>query len=190
MNPQSKSPTEAQDLPPSAPTAMAETEQAPPNAAAASEKYSNVSFSIWPPTERTREAVRNRLIDTLSSPSILSKRYGTVSRDEAVDAAKIIEQEAFEVAGKAASADDDGIEILQVYSKEISKRMLETVKARSGESAAAAEPAPVTEEPPKEDEVDSTSTAPPQSEKTESVADDEWVTELLLLNFPSNFYVL
>lgn len=164
---------QAQDLPPSATTAMAETEQSPPNAtAASSEKYS-VSFSIWPPTERTREAVKNRLIETLSSPSILSKRYGTVSRDEAVEAAKLIEQEAFEVAGKAASTDDDGIEILQVYSKEISKRMLETVKARSGESAAAPEPAPATDEPHKAEEEDAGSTAPPQSEKTESVADDE-----------------
>ncbi|XP_057779882.1 MFP1 attachment factor 1-like [Salvia miltiorrhiza] len=165
---------QAQDLPPSATTAMAETEQSPPNAtAAASDKYSSVSFSIWPPTDRTREAVKNRLIETLSSPSILSKRYGTVSRDEAVEAAKIIEQEAFEVAGKAASTDDDGIEILQVYSKEISKRMLETVKARSGESAAAPGPAPAIDEPHKAEEEDAGSTAPPQSEKTDSVADDE-----------------
>lgn len=170
-----------QDLPPSATTtAMAETEQSQPTAAAAaaSEKYSTASFSIWPPTERTREAVRNRLIETLSSPSILSKRYGTVSRDEAVEAANVIELQAFEVAGNTASADDDGIEILQVYSKEISKRMLETVKARSGDSAAAPEPttetAPATDEPHKaQEELDVGSSAPAQSEKTESVAGDE-----------------
>ncbi|KAL1534194.1 RNA polymerase III-inhibiting protein maf1 [Salvia divinorum] len=160
-----------EQLPPSVTTAMAETEQSPPNAAA--DKYPNVSFSVWPPTDRTREAVKNRLVETLSSPSILSKRYGTVSREEAVEAAKLIEQEAFEVAGNAVSADDDGIEILQVYSKEISKRMLETVKARSGESVAAPEPAPATDEPHKAEEEDAGSSAPPQSEKTESVADDE-----------------
>ncbi|KAG6409252.1 hypothetical protein SASPL_132287 [Salvia splendens] len=152
---------------------MAETEQSPPNATAtataAADKFPNVSFSIWPPTDRTREAVKNRLIETLSSPSILSKRYGTVSREEAVEAAKLIEQEAFEVAGNAVSADDDGIVILQVYSKEISKRMLDTVKARSGDSAAA----PATDEPHKAEEEDAGSSAPPQSEKTESVADDE-----------------
>ncbi|KAL0366250.1 UNVERIFIED_CONTAM: MFP1 attachment factor 1 [Sesamum radiatum] len=154
---------------------MAEAQQAQsePSAAVAAEKYSNVSFSIWPPTERTRDAVRNRLIETLSSPSILSKRYGTVSREEAVDAAKLIEEEAFEVAGKAATTDDDGIEILQVYSKEISKRMLEKVKARSGDSAAAPEAAPANEAPGKAEEEDAGSTAPPQSEKTESVAGDE-----------------
>ncbi|KAK6130822.1 hypothetical protein DH2020_035434 [Rehmannia glutinosa] len=150
---------------------MAETEQTPPQSAttttttAAGEKYPNVSFSIWPPSERTRDAVRNRLIETL--------RYGTVSREEAVEAAKVIEEEAFEVAGKAATTDDDGIEILQVYSKEISKLMLDKVKARSGESAAPATTTPVNDEPNKPEEEDAGSTAPPHSEKTESVADDE-----------------
>ncbi|KAL9148577.1 hypothetical protein ABFS82_12G050300 [Erythranthe guttata] len=62
---------------------MAEIEQSAPQSeisnTTTAEKYPNVSFSIWPPTERTRDAVRNRLVETLSSPSILSKRYGTVS---------------------------------------------------------------------------------------------------------------
>lgn len=86
--------------------------------------------------------------------------------------AKRIEEEAFESVGATAATDDDGIEILQVYSKEISKRMLETVKARSSESGAPA-PQPANEPTPKAEEEDSGSTAPPQSEKTESVADDE-----------------
>ncbi|GER40199.1 MFP1 attachment factor 1 [Striga asiatica] len=158
---------------PSSTTAMAETELPPPQSdnttASVAEKLSNISFSIWPPSERTRDAVRHRLIETLSSPSILSKRYGTVPREEAADAAKVIEEEAFEVAGKGATADDDGIEILQVYSKEISKRMLERVKARSGEqeAPAASTPQPPANKPEEED------AAPPHSEKTESAADDE-----------------
>lgn len=45
--------------------------------------------------------------------------------------ARQIEEEAFAAAGGSASAEDDGIEILQAYSKEISKRMLDTVKSRS-----------------------------------------------------------
>ncbi|KAK7321660.1 hypothetical protein VNO77_32513 [Canavalia gladiata] len=89
-----------------------------------------ISFSIWPPTQRTRDAVINRLIETLSSPSLLSKRYGTLPPDDASAAARQIEEEAFSVASSSSST-DDGIEILQVYSKEISKRMLDTVKARS-----------------------------------------------------------
>ncbi|CAL0323804.1 unnamed protein product [Lupinus luteus] len=91
-------------------------------------KPSSISFSIWPPTQRTRDAVINRLIETLSTPSVLSKRYGTLSSDEASAAARQIENEAFAAAG--ASTDEDGVEILQAYSKEISKRMLDTVKAR------------------------------------------------------------
>ncbi|EYU43010.1 hypothetical protein ABFS82_14G259300 [Erythranthe guttata] len=156
---------------------MAEIEQSAPQSETSNtttaEKYPNVSFSIWPPTERTRDAVRNRLVETLSSPSILSKRYGTVSREEAVDAAKAIEEEAFLEAGKAATTDEEGIEILQVYSKEISKRMLDTVKARSGETAAAPATPAVNDEPIKPEEEDAGSTAPPHSEKTESVADEE-----------------
>lgn len=91
---------------------------------------SGISLSIWPPTQRTRDAVIARLIETLSTPSVLSKRYGTIPHDEADAAARRIEDEAFSVANQATSAEDDGLEILQLYSKEISKRMLETVKGR------------------------------------------------------------
>ena len=90
-----------------------------------------VSFTIWPPTQRTRDAVINRLIETLSTPSVLSKRYGTMPPDEASAAARQIEDEAFAVAGGSSTSDSDGIEILQVYSKEISKRMLDTVKSKA-----------------------------------------------------------
>ncbi|PHT30436.1 MFP1 attachment factor 1 [Capsicum baccatum] len=98
-------------------------------------KPSTISFSIWPPTQRTRDAVINRLIESLSTPSILSKRYGTLPQDEASDAARRIEEEAFGAAGSTANGNDDGIEILEVYSKEISKRMIETVKSRSAPAA-------------------------------------------------------
>ncbi|KAK9097285.1 hypothetical protein Sjap_022782 [Stephania japonica] len=106
------------------------------------------SITIWPPTQRTRDAVINRLIETLTAPSILSKRYGSLSHDEASSAARSIEDEAFATATATVSAsetvshrsdpsiDDDGIEILQIYSKEISKRMLETVKAKAAAAAA------------------------------------------------------
>ncbi|KAE9586832.1 hypothetical protein Lal_00004873 [Lupinus albus] len=86
-------------------------------------------FTIWPPSQRTRDAVINRLIETLSTPSILSKRYGTLSSEESSAVALQIENEAF--AAASAASEDDGIEILQLYSKEISKRMLDTVKTRA-----------------------------------------------------------
>ncbi|KAK2391771.1 hypothetical protein P8452_28787 [Trifolium repens] len=94
-------------------------------------KLNSAGFSIWPPTQRTRDAVITRLIETLTTPSVLSKRYGTLLPDEAATAARQIEDAAYSIAGDSAAPDGgDGIDILQVYSKEISKRMLETVKAR------------------------------------------------------------
>ncbi|KAL4279689.1 hypothetical protein GQ457_03G039930 [Hibiscus cannabinus] len=94
-------------------------------------KLNNLTFKIWPPTLRTRDAVLNRLVETLSSESVLSKRYGTVPKEEASAVAKLIEEESFSVADASFSTDEDGIDILQLYSKEISKRMLDTVKART-----------------------------------------------------------
>ncbi|KAK7291077.1 hypothetical protein RIF29_05954 [Crotalaria pallida] len=94
------------------------------------------SFTIWPPSQRTRDAVINRLIATLSTPSVLSKRYGTLSSDEAADVARQIEDEAFVAAAAADEKDQDGVEILHAYSKEISKRMLDTVKTRAQPASA------------------------------------------------------
>ncbi|KAJ6328031.1 hypothetical protein OIU77_009839 [Salix suchowensis] len=93
---------------------------------------SGISFSIWPPTKRTRDAITSRLIETLSTQSVLSKRYGTIPQEQASEASLRIEEEAFSVATAVASSEKDGLEVLQLYSKEISKRMLETVKARAG----------------------------------------------------------
>ncbi|GLT93546.1 hypothetical protein SLE2022_113360 [Rubroshorea leprosula] len=104
------------------------------------EKLSNLTLQIWPPTQRTREAVIKRLVETLSSPSVLSKRYGAIPEEEGAAVAKSIEDEAFKVADASFSPGSDGIEILQLYSKEISKRMLDTVKARAGEAASPAAP--------------------------------------------------
>ncbi|GLU04201.1 hypothetical protein SLE2022_213600 [Rubroshorea leprosula] len=102
------------------------------------EKLSNVVLQIWPPTQRTRDAVIKRLVETLSSTSVLTKRYGKVPVDEASVVAKSIEEEAFSMADASFSLESDRIEILRVYSKEISKRMLDTVKARPGAAAPSA----------------------------------------------------
>ncbi|KAK9736008.1 hypothetical protein RND81_04G244200 [Saponaria officinalis] len=152
---QSTETTMQDDAAAAAAVAPPKEQQSPPSSAAdaLSEKLDKIkissSFSIWPPTQRTRDAVTNRLIETLSTPSILSKRYGTVSPDEASVIAKSIEEEAFAFAASSAAAAaavgatedpiDGGIEILQVYSKEISKRVLDAVKSRSAVAAAASE---------------------------------------------------
>ncbi|XP_030964554.1 MFP1 attachment factor 1-like [Quercus lobata] len=86
--------------------------------------------------KRTRNVVVARLVETLSKQSILSKCYDTLPSDEASSAARLIETEAFSTAAASASAEDDGIEILQVYSREISRKMLDTVKTRASSAAA------------------------------------------------------
>lgn len=88
-----------------------------------------ISFSIWPPSRRTRETVIDRLIETLSTPSVLSNRYGTMTPHDASAAARQIEHEAFAVAASSASFDDDGIQIVQLYTTEITKLLLHSVKA-------------------------------------------------------------
>ncbi|KAK4796543.1 hypothetical protein SAY86_028869 [Trapa natans] len=127
--PNSSDPTQSQS-PPGMESSPQEKQQNPAPVA------TTVKFSIWPPSQRTRDAVIARLIDTLSNPSVLTKRYGTVPADESASTARLIEDEAFAAANGGAAADDDGIEILQIYSKEVSKRMLDFVKSRPSSSAA------------------------------------------------------
>ncbi|CAL9128728.1 unnamed protein product [Musa textilis] len=86
-----------------------------------------VSFNIWPPSQRTQDAVIRLLAGTLSSPSVLTKRYGVVPIEEASAMARLIEQEAFAVA----HSDATGPKVLQIYSKEISNRAIDSVESRA-----------------------------------------------------------
>nr|BAC79629.1 putative MFP1 attachment factor 1 [Oryza sativa Japonica Group] len=105
------------------------------------------SLSIWPPSQRTRDAVVRRLVQTLVAPSILSQRYGAVPEAEAGRAAAAVEAEAYAAVTESSSAAaapasvEDGIEVLQAYSKEVSRRLLELAKSRAAPSPAAAAPA-------------------------------------------------
>ena len=56
--------------------------------------------------------------------------------DKASSATRLIEMEAFSTDVASASAEDDGIEILQVYSHKISRKMLDIVKTRASSTAA------------------------------------------------------
>ncbi|KQK23000.1 MFP1 attachment factor 1 [Brachypodium distachyon] len=121
------------------------TDEHPAAATAGDDMPASFSFSIWPPTQRTRDAVVRRLVDTLAGDTILCKRYGAVPAADADPAARAIEAEAFDAAavtGGAAASVEEGIEALQLYSKEVSRRLLDFVKSRS----AAAKAAPPSEE--------------------------------------------
>ncbi|THU62153.1 hypothetical protein C4D60_Mb01t02130 [Musa balbisiana] len=100
---------------------------------AASAGLLDVSLNIWPPSQESRNAVIQRLVETLSSPSVLTECHGVVSVEEASSIALIIEQEAFAAAncdGVSSLSDYDyGLEILQIYNREIGKRMIEFIKS-------------------------------------------------------------
>ena len=116
---------------------------APAAAPAGGDPSAAFSLSIWPPTQRTRDAVVRRLVETLTTDTILCKRYGAVPGADADPAARAIEAEAFDAAaatGGAAASVEEGIEALQLYSKEVSRRLLDFVKSRSAGAKAEAPP--------------------------------------------------
>ncbi|XP_020242888.1 uncharacterized protein LOC109821105 [Asparagus officinalis] len=99
---------------------------------------SSIEVCVQSSLKRTRDAVTARLVETLTCPSsVLAKRYGVLPEAEAASVAGEIEKEAYDAAesasdeAKAASV-EGGIEILEIYSKAISRKMLESVKARGG----------------------------------------------------------
>jgi len=51
---------------------------APPASGAKAAEALLPSLTIWPPSQRTRDAIVRRLVQTLAAPSILSQRYGAV----------------------------------------------------------------------------------------------------------------
>ena len=65
---------------------MAHAEDQPQHETKKPERISTAPFLIWTPTRRTRDAVVNRLVETLSGPSVISKRYGVIPYDEAASA--------------------------------------------------------------------------------------------------------
>ncbi|XP_062154478.1 MFP1 attachment factor 1-like [Alnus glutinosa] len=118
---------------------MAEVEEAKRHEINATKaENTNVSFTIWLPSQGVRDAVIVRLTKTLSSSSSSSvisnsKHYGSVPADEASAAARVIEEEAFSAASAADDDVDRRIETLGVYAKEISKRTLEMLKVRAAQ---------------------------------------------------------
>ncbi|KAJ3685896.1 hypothetical protein LUZ61_015060 [Rhynchospora tenuis] len=90
-------------------------------------------LSIWPPMQHTREAVVRRLVETLMAPSsVLSKRFGVVPSSDAESTAQSIEEEALAAVSTDGSTEsvEEGIKALQLYSKEVSERLLNFTKSR------------------------------------------------------------
>ncbi|KAM7279987.1 hypothetical protein ACFE04_007121 [Oxalis oulophora] len=92
------------------------------------------SVKLWPPSQNTRLMLVERVRDNLSVKSIFTKKYGTLSRQDAEENAKIIEDMAFDSANKhyENEPDGDGSYAVQLYARECSKLLLETLKKNAG----------------------------------------------------------
>lgn len=71
-----------------------------------------------------------KMTKNLSSPSLFSRKYGLISREEAEEEAKQIEEKAFAAANEQheKEPDGDGSSAVQFYAKATSKLMLEVLK--------------------------------------------------------------
>lgn len=85
---------------------------------------------LWPPSQSTRLMLIQRMTKNLTTPSIFSRKYGLLSKEEAEEDAKKIEEVAFAAADQnfKKEPDGDGSSSVQIYAKESSKLMLEVIK--------------------------------------------------------------
>lgn len=89
-----------------------------------------ISIKLWPPSQSTRLMLVERMTKNLTTPSILSRKYGLLDKEEAEVDAKKIEAVAYDAANQhfEKEPDGDGSSAVQLYAKESSKLMLEVIK--------------------------------------------------------------
>ncbi|KAK6940826.1 Leucine-rich repeat [Dillenia turbinata] len=89
-----------------------------------------MSIKLWPPSLGTRLMLVERMMKNLTTPSIFSRKYGLLSKEEAEKNSKQIENIAFDVANQLheKEPDGDGSSAVQLYAKESSRLMLEVLK--------------------------------------------------------------
>ncbi|CAL9155104.1 unnamed protein product [Musa hybrid cultivar] len=104
------------------------------------------TIKLWPPSSSTRMMLVENMTQNLSSESIFSRKYGLLSKEEAHENAKRIEDECFVAASKHFEKEPDGVgsSAVQFYAKQTSKLMLEVLKKgpkpKDGEMAAVDRP--------------------------------------------------
>ncbi|KAM0053683.1 putative WPP domain, leucine-rich repeat domain superfamily, WPP domain superfamily [Helianthus debilis subsp. tardiflorus] len=88
------------------------------------------SIKLWPPNQGTRQILVERITITLTTPSILSRKYGLLTKEEAQEDAKRIEAAAFETANQhfEKEPDGDGGSAVQLYAKQSSTLITEAGK--------------------------------------------------------------
>ncbi|XP_058770881.1 RAN GTPase-activating protein 1 [Vicia villosa] len=93
-------------------------------------QHRSLSIKLWPPSQSTRLMLVERMTRNLTTPSIFSRKYGLLSKEEAGEDAKEIEEAAFVTATQHfdEEPDGDGSSAVQIYAKESSRLMLEVLK--------------------------------------------------------------
>ncbi|GFZ22062.1 RAN GTPase activating protein 2 [Actinidia rufa] len=88
------------------------------------------SIKLWPPSQNTRLMLVERITNNLSSQSVFTQKYGSLSKEEAAENAKQIEDAAFASANQhyETEPDGDGSSAVQLYAMECSKHILEVLK--------------------------------------------------------------
>ncbi|GAB2295162.1 RAN GTPase-activating protein 2 [Dionaea muscipula] len=88
------------------------------------------SIKLWPPSQKTRVLLVERMTNNLSAETIFTRKYGSLSKEEAEENAEQIEEKAFTTANQhyEKEPDGDGSSAVQIYAKECSKRVLEVLK--------------------------------------------------------------
>nr|CCG20288.1 Ran GTPase activating protein 2 [Solanum berthaultii] len=88
------------------------------------------SIKLWPPSENTRKMLVERMTNNLSSPTIFTRKYRSLSKEEATKNAEEIEDAAFTIANQhyEKEPDGDGSSAVQLYARECSKLILEILK--------------------------------------------------------------
>ncbi|KAG6783921.1 hypothetical protein POTOM_009603 [Populus tomentosa] len=89
-----------------------------------------ISVKLWPPGQSTRLMLVERMTKNFITPSFISRKYGLLSKEEAEEDAKKIEEVAFAAANQhyEKQPDGDGSSAVQVYAKESSRLMLAVLK--------------------------------------------------------------
>ncbi|KAJ1391448.1 WPP domain [Sesbania bispinosa] len=92
------------------------------------------SIKIWPPSQKTRQTLMDRMTNNLTTKSIFTQKYGTLDQKEAEENAKRIEDVTFatENLHYKKEPDGDGGFAIQVYAKECSNGLLDVLKRGPG----------------------------------------------------------
>ncbi|EXB93441.1 hypothetical protein L484_001000 [Morus notabilis] len=88
------------------------------------------SIKLWPPSQNTRKVLVERMLKNLTTVSIFTEKYGTLSEEEAKENAEYIEDVAFSTADEhyKKEPDGDGGSAVQLYARECSKLLLDVLK--------------------------------------------------------------